>query len=121
MNDHLSYFQAFAPWHATCILVWRKEDKKMKTKLIAMLLMAGSTMFAGVRFGFGVGFGVPVPAPVVVAAPILPCPGPGYILTNGVWVAPPFVGAYWVGPRYVGGRYIGGYRGGRPYARGFRR
>jgi hypothetical protein len=77
----------------------------MKTKLMAMLLMAGSTMFAGVRFG--VGFGVGVPAPVVVA------------------VAPPFVGAYWVGPRYYGGRYVAGYWGGRPvvrgYVRGYRR
>jgi hypothetical protein len=91
----------------------------MKTKLIAMLLMAGSTMFAGVRFGIGVGIGVPVaPAPVVVAAP-----GPGYVFVNGAWILPPYAGAYWVGPRYVGGRYIGGYWGGRHvvYGRGFRR
>jgi len=95
----------------------------MKTKLMAMLLMAGSTMFAGVRFGVGVGFGVPVaPAPVVVNyAP--PCPGPGYVFVNGVWTLPPYAGAYWVGPRYVGGRYVRGYWGGRHevYGRGFRR
>ena len=93
----------------------------MKTKLLAMLLMAGSTMFAGVRFGVGIGIGVPVPAPVVVAPVIPPCPGPGYVWSNGVWVAP-YVG---VGPRYYGGHYIGGYWGGHPvargYARGFRR
>jgi hypothetical protein len=87
----------------------------MKTKLLAMVLMAGSTMFAGVRFGVGIGIGVPVPAPVVVAPP--PCPGPGYVWTNGVWVAP--------GPAYFGARYGYGYRGGHPvgrgYARGFRR
>jgi len=91
----------------------------MKAKLIAMLLMAGSTMFAGVRFGIGVGIGVPVaPAPVVMAAP-----GPGYVFVNGAWILPPYAGAYWVGPRYVGGRYIGGYWGGRHvvYSRGFRR
>jgi hypothetical protein len=88
----------------------------MKTKLMAMLLMAGSTMFAGVRFGVGIGFGVPVPAPIVVTAAIPPCPGPGYVWTNGIWVAP---GPYFAGPRYFGGYY------GRPvvrgYARGFRR
>jgi hypothetical protein len=83
----------------------------MKTKLLAMALMAGSTMFAGVRFGVGVGFAVP------------PCPAPGYVWTNGAWIAPPYAGAYWVGPRYYGGRYVPGYWGGRHvvYGRGFRR
>ena len=87
----------------------------MKAKLMAMLLMAGSTMFAGVRFGVGVGFGVP--APVVVAA--APCPGPGYVFVNGVWTLP----HYWVGPRYEGGHYVHGERGERHvvYGRGFRR
>jgi hypothetical protein len=82
----------------------------MKTKLMAMLLMAGSTMFAGVRWGVRVG--VPfVPAPVVAVAP-----GPGYVFVNGAWVLPPYAGAYWVGPRYYGGRYVRGY-----WARGYRR
>jgi hypothetical protein len=79
----------------------------MKTKLMAMVLMAGSTMFAGVRFGVGVGIGIPVPAPVVVVQP--PCPGPGYVWTNGVWIAPHY-GHYWGGGRVV-----------RGYGRGFRR
>lgn len=83
----------------------------MKTKLMAMLLMAGSTMFAGVRFGVGIGVGLPVPAAVVVAPP---CPGPGYIWTNGIWVAPAY------GPRFYGGRYYG-HPAVRGYARGFRR
>jgi len=92
----------------------------MKTKLMAMLLMAGSTMFAGVRFGVGVGIGVPGPG-FVVGAAIPPCPGPGYIWSNGIWVAPR---AFYGGPRYYGGRYyahpvIRGYEHG--YARGFRR
>ncbi len=83
----------------------------MKTKLLAMVLMAGSTMFAGVRFGVGIG----IPAPVVVAPVIPPCPGPGYVWTNGIWVAPVY------GPHFYGGRYYGHpvFRGG--YARGFRR
>jgi hypothetical protein len=89
----------------------------MKSKLLAMLLMAGSTMFAGVRFGVGIGFG----APVVVAPVIPPCPGPGYVWSGGIWVAP---GAFYGGPHYYGGRYYGhpvvrGYAHG--YARGFRR
>jgi hypothetical protein len=89
----------------------------MKTKLMALLLMAGSTMFAGVRFGVGIGIGVPVvPAPVVVAPVIPPCPGPGYVWSGGIWVAP---GAYF-GPHYYGGRYIG-HPVARGYARGFRR
>jgi hypothetical protein len=91
----------------------------MKTKLLAMLLMAGSTMFAGVRFGVGIGIGVPVPAPVVVAPVIPPCPGPGYVWSGGIWVAP---GGFYGGGRYYGRPYYGGhpvYRGG--YARGYRR
>jgi len=89
----------------------------MKTKLMAMLLMAGSTMFAGVRFGVGVGFGTPV-----VVAPVIPaCPGPGYVWSGGIWVAPR---AFYGGPRYYGGRYyarpvVRGYEHG--YARGYRR
>jgi hypothetical protein len=89
----------------------------MKSKLLALLLMAGSTMFAGVRFGVGVGFG----APVVVAPVIPPCPGPGYVWSGGIWVAPR---AFYGGPRYYGGRYyahpvVRGYEHG--YARGYRR
>lgn len=67
----------------------------MKTKLIATLLLAGSSLFAAPRIRFGVGIGVPV-APVYVAPPIVgyapPCPGPGYSWIDGAWV---FVG----GPR----------------------
>jgi hypothetical protein len=84
----------------------------MKTKLMAMLLMAGSTIFAGVRFGVGVNLGVPVHTPFVVNAAIPPCPGPGYVWMNGYWAAPPYEGAYWVAPRYFGGHYVAGYWGG---------
>jgi hypothetical protein len=75
-------------------------------------LMAGSTMFAGVRFGVGVGFGVP--APVVVAA-IPPCPGPGYVWSGGIWVAP----RYYAAPRFYGRPVVRGYEHG--YVRGYRR
>jgi hypothetical protein len=65
----------------------RKEDKEMKKKMLAGLLLAGSTMFAAPRVSFGIGFGVPVVAPPVVAA-VPPCPGPGYVFVNGYWQWP---------------------------------
>jgi hypothetical protein len=88
----------------------------MKTKLIATLMLAGSSLFAGPRVFFGVNVGVPIaPAPVVVApAPMVgyAAPGPGYLWVNGGYT---FVGGrrvwnagYWRGPA-VGARY--GYRG----------
>jgi hypothetical protein len=62
----------------------------MKKKILAGLLLAGSTMFAAPRVSFGIGIGVP--APVVVAPPIVapvpPCPGPGYVFLNGYWQLP---------------------------------
>ncbi len=95
----------------------------MKTKLMATLLLAGSSLFAAPRIGIGIGIGVPVaPAPVVVAPPIVgyvpPCPGPGYVWLGGSWV---FRGGpgYVRGPVYRGPAYRGAYGG--HYARGFRR
>ena len=78
----------------------------MKTKLIATLILAGSSLFAAPRFSFGVNVGVPVvpvaPAPVVAYAP--PSPGPGYVWVNGYYE---FVGGrrmwregYWRGPAF---------------------
>jgi len=62
----------------------------MKTKILAGLLLAGSTMFAAPRVSFGINIGVP--APVVVAPPVVaavpPCPGPGYVFIDGVWTLP---------------------------------
>ena len=62
----------------------------MKTKILAGLLLAGSTMFAAPRVGFGISIGAP--APVVVAPPVVaavpPCPGPGYVFLNGYWQLP---------------------------------
>lgn len=80
----------------------------MKTKLIAMLMLAGGSLFAAPRVFFGVGVGIPAPAPVVVAPPVVgyvpPCPGPGYAWVGGSWA---FVGGhrvyhpgYWRGPAY---------------------
>src|SRR5579863_3177323 len=99
----------------------------MKSKLLALVFLAGSTVFAAPRVfvGVGVGFGY-APAPVAVYAPppapvvayATPAPGPGYTWVGGYyspvgarwawhagyWAHPPFARAYWVAPRYFGGR-----------------
>lgn len=87
----------------------------MKTKLIATLMLAASSMFAGPRVFFGVGIGVP--APVVVAPPVVtyatPAPGPGYVWTAGyydfVYGRRVWRPGYWRAPVFAP-RY--GYRGG---------
>ena len=88
----------------------------MKAKLLALVLLAGSTMFAGV----GV-YGPPPPVPVVAYAAPYARPGytwvggywypagPRYAWHAGYWARPPYAHAYWVGPRYHGGRYYHGY------------
>jgi hypothetical protein len=78
-------------------------------KILAVLILAGSTMFAGPRFSVGIGLGVPVaPAPVYVAPPMVGvAAGPGYAWTPGYFY-------------FSGGRRLwhAGYWGTR---RGFRR
>src|ERR1700730_14025936 len=61
----------------------------MKTKLLAMMLLAGGAMFAQTRFSIGVGFGghgagfyQPPPS---YAYNIPPCPGPDYTWVDGYW------------------------------------
>jgi len=99
----------------------------MKTKLLAILLLAGSSVFAGPRVFFGVGFGggyyaPPPPAPVVsYYVPPAPAPGyawvggywypsgPHYLWHAGYWARPPYARSYWVAPRYYGHRYYNGY------------
>ncbi|HUI55551.1 MAG TPA: YXWGXW repeat-containing protein [Bryobacteraceae bacterium] len=103
----------------------------MKTKLLGLVFLAGTTLFARPHVFFGVGFGYAAPAPVAVyaapPAPIVayatPAPGPGYTWIggywypagprwawhSGYWVRPPFARAYWVAPRYYGRHFYGGY------------
>lgn len=106
----------------------------MKTKLLAILLLAGSSMFARSHFSFGVGIGVApyypyggyyyaAPPPPVYYSPYYSpyyAPGPGYAWVGGYygprhewrrgyWARRPFAGAVWVGPRWSRGRYYGGY------------
>lgn len=103
----------------------------MKTKILALLLLAGSAAFAGPRVFFGVGIGVPAapyyvpvaPPPVPYAYAPAPVYRPGYTWISGyyypvgprwVWrpgyyARAPYAGAYWVGPRYYGRHYYPGY------------
>jgi hypothetical protein len=82
----------------------RSGSAHMKTNLLVLLLLAGSTLFAGTRVF--VGFGVGAPPPVALYAP--PCPGPGYTWVDGYW--------YWAGPHRYWHR---GYWWRPPYARGY--
>lgn len=104
----------------------------MKTKLLAVLLLAGTSLFAAPRVTVGIGVGGYVaPAPVVAYAPppapaasyAVPAPGPGYTWVGGYWYPsgarwawragywsrPPYAHARWVAPRYFGHRYYTGY------------
>ena len=104
----------------------------MKTKLFALALLAGSSLFAQPHIFVGAQIGYRAPAPVVVySAPpaplasyyVAPAPGPGYSWVGGYWypygrtyrwragywARPAFAGARWVTPRYYSGRYYHGY------------
>jgi WXXGXW repeat (2 copies) len=110
----------------------------MKTKLLALALLAGGSLFARthVFVGFGIGYpGYYAPAPVYTyyAPPPAPVayyarpayPGPAYSWVggywypvrhryywrSGYWARRPFVGARWYAPRYRGGYYYSGYWG----------
>jgi hypothetical protein len=96
----------------------------MKSKLLALALLAGTSVFAAPAVGIGVGIelGAPPPPPHVrVVRPVMP--GPGYVWVNGFyepvggqyrwregyWASRPYPHAVWVAPRYSGHRYYGGY------------
>lgn len=106
----------------------------MKTKIIGMLLLAGSSLFAAPQFGVYVGTGhaywgppppvvvyAPPPPPRYYAPPVYVRPGytwvGGYwtpagrrwVWRDGYWARRPHPKAYWVSPRYYGGRWYGGY------------
>ena len=106
----------------------------MKTKLLAVLLLAGSSMFARTHVSIGIGVGgyypaypvyqyaPPPPPPVYYApAPVYAAPasvwisgyyypvGPRRVWRPGYWARPPYAGARWYGPVYGRGRYRAGY------------
>jgi hypothetical protein len=96
------------------------QEAVMKSKLLAVLLFAGSSLFAAPALVVGVGIGAPPPARVAVV-PV--APGPGYAWVGGYWypagarwawrggywARPPYARGYWAAPRYFGGRYYRGY------------
>ena len=90
----------------------------MKTKLMALMLVASGAVFAETRVSIGVQIGRPAPV-AVVEAYRPPCPGPGYVWVegyydeynswvDGYWAMPPYEGAYWVAPRIVSGHFYAG-------------
>jgi hypothetical protein len=107
----------------------------MKTKLLGILLLAGSSLFARSHFSFSVGlgpgYGYYQPEPVVVYAPPpavryyappayyrqgyswvggywYPA-GPRWAWRSGYWARPPYPRSYWVAPRYYRGHWYRGY------------
>jgi hypothetical protein len=113
--------------------VFLSRSKDMKSKKLALFLLAGSSLFAGTRVFFGVGVGPgyyapPPPPPVVAYTP--PYVAPAYTWTAGFgyygphyyprayypgrgyyWGRPVYRG--WVAPRYYGRPYYHGYYGRR--------
>lgn len=83
----------------------------MKSKLLAVLLLAGSSLFAAPAVVVGIGVAPPV---VPVAAYVARAPGPGYAWVGGHWYPAGarygwHARAYWAAPRYFGHRYYRGY------------
>jgi hypothetical protein len=97
----------------------------MKTKLLILLMLAGTSLFAAPRVvigvGVGPGYGYYAPPPVVYAPPPVVYTPPPVVYAPPVYsygyypyrpyYRPyrPFVGAVWVGPRYYRHHYYRGY------------
>ena len=83
----------------------------MKTKILALLLLAGSCAFAGPRIavGIGIGGGYYPYAGYVAPPPVVYAPPPVVYPYARPYVVRPYAGRVWVGPRYFGGRYYRGY------------
>jgi len=91
----------------------------MKTKVMALMLVAAGAAFA--QFNIGVRIGAPPPARVVRVQP--QSPGADYAFVNGYWypvgnhykwhegyyTRPPYSGARWVEPHHDGQQYYQGY------------
>jgi YXWGXW repeat-containing protein len=88
-------------------------------KLLAVLLLAGSSIFGQISVGIRIG---PPPAPRMIRSQPR-SPGAGYTWVDGYWypsnnryvwhagyyTRPPYDGAIWVGPRYEGQQFYEGY------------
>lgn len=94
----------------------------MRNKLLALVLLGGSTVFGQVSVGIRIG--PPPPPRVVRVRPV--SPGPGYVWVDGYWypqgrhyvwhqgywTRAPYQGATWFGPRYENGQFFQGHWGG---------
>ena len=109
----------------------------MKTKLLAMVLLAGGSLYAEGRVSIGVSIGGPAyygpgynarsyylpPPPAPLYTYMAPSPGRGFAWVGGYWspagaryqwqpgywTRPPRGRKHWVGPRYSNDRYYDGY------------
>jgi hypothetical protein len=87
----------------------------MKTKLLAMMLLAGGSIFAQTRVSIGVGFGghggagfyQPAPS-YAYASNIPPCPGPDYTWVDGYW-----------SQDYGRNNWVAGYWNRQPFSSGY--
>jgi hypothetical protein len=91
----------------------------VRTKVMALLLLAAGSIFGQVSIGIRIG---PPPPPRVVRV-LPPSPGPGYSWIagywypvgnhykwhNGYWTRPAYTGARWIGPHHDGERFYEGY------------
>ena len=91
----------------------------MKEKLLALVLLAGGSVFGQISIGIRIG---PPPPPRVFVAPP-PIPGPEFVWVesywypvgnhyrwhDGYWTRAPYPSARWIGPRHDGERYFEGY------------
>jgi hypothetical protein len=97
----------------------KKGNSTMKTKLIAVALLAAGSLLA--QFSIGVRIGAPPPERVVRVQP--KSPGAGYVWIggywypvgnhykwhDGYWTRPAYEGARWVPPHHDGQQYFVGY------------
>lgn len=103
----------------------------MKFRMLALLLLAGSTaVYAGTRFSIGVHIGNPPPPMVMYGPPPAPYStyvprspgygylwvpgywypaGPRYVWREGYWTRPPHGRGRWIAPHYRGRHYYPGY------------
>ena len=97
----------------------------MKTKLMTLALLAGSSMFAQSRFSIGVqvggydqGYSEPTP---VYSSQIPPCPGPDYGWTEGYWQQDygrrVWIAGFWARQRFHGPRLGYGFVDNRDFGR----
>ena len=94
----------------------------MRSKFLALMLLAGASAFGQVSIGVMIGH--PPPPPRVVEVEVMPpSPAPECLWVEGYWfpvgnhykwhpaywTRPAYPGAQWMAPRYDGGRYYHGY------------